>query len=167
MKTYIAYFAKMDGVNSECKTDAENFFTENVPVFRCSDKELELIYYFRWWTFYKHIKRTPEGYVITEFLPDVPWAGKYNTINLPAAIHIMEARWLRNSRYAEDSLRFWFQKGGALRSYTTWLEYATWQFSMTREAEKLIDEAVTHSLNVWLLLSQHPSCLRIPTSFST
>lgn len=24
-----------------------------------------------------------------------------------------------------------------------------------------------YSLNVWLLLSQHPSCLRIPTSFST
>ena len=24
-----------------------------------------------------------------------------------------------------------------------------------------------HSLNVWLLLSQHPSCLRNPTSFST
>ena len=26
---------------------------------------------------------------------------------------------------------------------------------------------ITHSLNVWLLLSQHPSCLRDPTSFST
>ena len=28
-------------------------------------------------------------------------------------------------------------------------------------------EGITHSLNVWLLLSQHPGCLRNPTSFST
>ena len=28
-------------------------------------------------------------------------------------------------------------------------------------------QAITHSLNVWLLLSQHPGCLRIFTSFST
>ena len=26
---------------------------------------------------------------------------------------------------------------------------------------------ITHSLNEWLLLSQHPGCLRISTSFST
>ncbi len=32
--------------------------------------------YFRWWTFRKHLKRTPDGFVITEFLPPVGWAGK-------------------------------------------------------------------------------------------
>ena len=144
MKQYIEYFTELDGADNTYRTEAVNFFTENVPVFQCSDKELEMIYYFRWWTFYKHIKRTPEGYVITEFLPDVPWAGKYNTINFPAGIHIMEARWLRNSQYAEDDLKFWFMKGGDLRSYTTWLEYAAWQFHLVRGREKLIDELLPH-----------------------
>ena len=34
-----------------------------------------------------YLKETPEGFVITEFLPDVPWAGKYNTISCPAGHH--------------------------------------------------------------------------------
>ena len=56
---------------------------ENVPRFECPDKELEEIYYFRWWTFRKHIKETPDGFVITEFLPKVSWSGKYNKISSP------------------------------------------------------------------------------------
>ncbi len=34
-------------------------------------------------------------------------------------------------------------------------------------AGPLDQRAITHSLNGWLLLSQHPGCLRNPTSFST
>ena len=144
MRHYIHYFAELDGADNMYTIEAENFFAENVPVFRCSDKELELMYYFRWWTFYKHIKRTPQGYVITEFLPEVPWAGKYNTVNFPAGVHIMEARWLRDPCYAEDSLRFWFTGGGALRSYTTWLEYAAWQFNLVWNKDRLMDALLPH-----------------------
>ena len=144
MKHYINYFSELDGVDGVFKNAAELFFQENVPVFQCSDKELEMMYYFRWWTFYKHIKKTPQGYVITEFLPDVGWAGKYNTINFSAGIHIMEGRWLRDSRYIEDYLKFWYTGGGDLRSYTTWLEYAAWQYSMTREARPLLEELLPY-----------------------
>ena len=59
---------------------AAEFMKDNVPVFECPDKELEKTWYFRWWTFRKHVKSTPEGFIITEFLPEVPWAGKYNAI---------------------------------------------------------------------------------------
>jgi hypothetical protein len=60
--------------------NAWEFLQDNIPLFECPDKQLELTYYFRWWVFRKHIKNTPEGFVITEFLPPVPWAGKYNAI---------------------------------------------------------------------------------------
>src|SRR5512139_1201864 len=56
-----------------------DFLSANIPFFDCPDKTLERIYYFRWWTFRKHIKKTTDGFVITEFLPDVSWSGKYNT----------------------------------------------------------------------------------------
>jgi hypothetical protein len=49
-----------------------DFLQDNIPLFECPDKDLELTYYFRWWTFRKHLKQTPEGWVITEFLPAVP-----------------------------------------------------------------------------------------------
>ncbi|MBE7056684.1 MAG: hypothetical protein E7388_04500 [Ruminococcaceae bacterium] len=140
MKNYIEYFSKMDNVSSGYKLEVQNFFRENVPVFRCSDKQLELIYYFRWWTFYKHLKSTPYGTFITEFLPDVCWAGPYNSINLPAGIHIMESRWLRNPKFAEDNLRFWYSGEPHLRAYTTWLEYAALQFVKLTGKDDVVKE---------------------------
>jgi hypothetical protein len=73
---------------------AAKFLSENIPRFECPDRELEEIYYFRWWTFRKHIKQTPEGYIISEFLPSVGWAGKYNGISCAAMHHYNEGRWL-------------------------------------------------------------------------
>src|SRR5680860_1643245 len=55
------------------------FLEKNIPLLDIPDSTIQKTYYFRWWTFRKHIKKTPTGFVITEFLPDVPWAGKYNT----------------------------------------------------------------------------------------
>ena len=55
-------------------------FEIGIPLVDMSNKTVEQIYYFRWHTYCKHIKPTEDGYVITEFLPDVPWSGKHNTI---------------------------------------------------------------------------------------
>ncbi|MGA8110536.1 MAG: glycosyl hydrolase family 65 protein [Acidobacteriaceae bacterium] len=97
-----------------------NWFVANIPWLDTPDQELEDIYYFRWYTFQKHIESTPDGYVITEFLDDVPWAGKFNTIDAAAGDHIREARWLRDPRYADDYTRFWFGPDGEPRRYSFW-----------------------------------------------
>ena len=86
MADYVADFNSTDEeiyVQMYDNSEAEDFMKENIPFFECPDKELEKTYYFRWWTYRKHIKETPEGYGITEFLPDVHWAGKYNAICCP------------------------------------------------------------------------------------
>ena len=81
---------------------AWEFLKANIPLFECPDKDFERTYYFRWWTYRKHVKETPDGYVITEFLPKVPWSGKYNTISCPAGHHFYEGRWLRDPKYLDD-----------------------------------------------------------------
>ncbi|MCL1821019.1 MAG: hypothetical protein FWG36_10255 [Oscillospiraceae bacterium] len=101
---------------------------KNVPLFECPDKELEEVYYFRWWVYGKHIKHTPDGYVITEFLPDVPWAGRHNTIACAAGHHIHEGRWLADSRYIEDYIMFWYKKGGDIRAYSNWIGSSVWDY---------------------------------------
>lgn len=146
MKNYIEYFARIDEASQAYKLEVQQFFKDSVPVFRCSDKELELMYYFRWWTFYKHIKQTPFGYLITEFSDDVGWAGPYNSINFSAGAHIMESRWLRNPKYAEGNLSFWYSGEPLLRSYTTWLEYATLQYYYTTGRKKILDEILPDML---------------------
>ena len=105
---------------------AWEFLSRNIPRLDCPDKDIEEIYYFRWWTYRKHIKQTPDGFVITEFLPNVDWAGKDNTISCAAAHHFREGRWLWDGRYLDDYSVFWFRKGGSPRSYTFWAADAIW-----------------------------------------
>lgn len=99
-------------------TLAAKFMKENIPVFECPDKELEKTWYFRWWTFRKHIKNTPEGYVITEFLPDVSWAGKYNAINCPGSHQFLEGRWLKSTQYLIDYAKFWCRETKDAQKYS-------------------------------------------------
>lgn len=119
--------------------ESSEFLEYNVPLLDIPDKELERIYYFRWWTYRKHIKSTPDGFVITEFLPDVPWAGKYNTINCPAAHQIYEGRWLRDSRYMEDYIGFWLNEAGDdVRRYSFWVADALLAYSKVNRQDEFI-----------------------------
>lgn len=95
-----------------------DWFEKNVPLLDVPDKDIEEIYYFRWYAFQKHIKETPDGFVIDEFLDNVPWAGRFNTISAAAEHHIREARWLRDPRYAEDYSRFWLGPDADPRRYS-------------------------------------------------
>ena len=93
----------------------------NVPLFECPDADLQSIYYFRWHVCHRHIRQTPLGYIVTEFLPDVKWAGKYNSICCAAGHHIYEGRWIRDPKYLDDYEAFWFAPGGGNpRSYSFW-----------------------------------------------
>ena len=101
--------------------EAFDFLQANIPLFECPDKDFERTWYFRWWTYRKHVKNTPDGYVITEFLPEVSWAGKHNTISCPAGHHFYEGRWLRNPKFLDDYATFWLRKGGQPRLYSFWI----------------------------------------------
>jgi len=107
-------------------TSARAFLQENIPLLECPDSGVEETYYFRWWTFRKHVKQTPDGFVITEFLPPVGWAGKYNTISCAAGHHFYEGRWLGDPKYLDDYAVFWFRQGGAPRRYSFWAADALW-----------------------------------------
>jgi hypothetical protein len=112
--------------------DALAFLTNNVPRFECPDKAFERTFYFRWWTYRKHIKMTPDGYVVTEFLPKVPWSGKYNTISCPAAHHIYEGRWLHNTKIMNDYSAFWLTPGSTPRRYSFWIADAFYANHLVR-----------------------------------
>ena len=117
---------------------AWSFLSANVPRFECPDPDLERTYWFRWWTFRKHVRRTPDGTVITEFLPPVPWAGKHNTISCAAGHHLYEGRWLRDLRLLDEYARFWFRGGGDPRRYSFWAADALWaRYGVTGDARLL------------------------------
>jgi hypothetical protein len=105
---------------------AAEFLRANVPLFECPDAQFEQTYYFRWWTYRKHVKETRDGFVITEFLPAVGWAGKHNTISCAAGHHLYEGRWLRDAKFLDDYSVFWLRKCNHLHHYSTWLADGVW-----------------------------------------
>ncbi len=124
-----------------------NWFIDNVPFIDVRDDEdILTAYYYRWQMYKKHIRFVKEKniHVVTEFLPDVPWAGEYNTIPAAAGHHIMEGRWIHDERILNDYIQFWFSdtssgagkkhirnnatsvKNPNLSSYTNWVGHASW-----------------------------------------
>lgn len=118
--------------------DAFDFLKKNIPFFECPDKDIEQTYYFRWWTYRKHVKSTPDGFVITEFLPKVRWSGKHNTICCPAGHHFYEGRWLRNPKYLDDYEVFWLRKGGSPRRYSFWIADAYYARNLVTPNKKIL-----------------------------
>lgn len=109
---------------------AWEFLSTNIPLLDYPDPAIERTYYFRWWTFRKHIKRTASGkYVVTEFHPNVPWAGKENTISCPGGHHFREGRWLHDTSILGDYAVFWFRGGASPRSYSFWPADSLLQFA--------------------------------------
>lgn len=134
-----SYVEKFNSADEECyvnnipNEEAYSWLKENIPLIDCPDKDIEEIYYFRWWVYRKHIKSTPEGYIITEFLPNVPWAKEYNSINAAAGHHLSEGRWLKNAdRYLEDYIRFWLNRINEGYVYSMWLVCAMWDYCTLR-----------------------------------
>ncbi len=128
LESYVEQFNEQDNeLYSNIKNaEALDFLKRNIPRLECPDEQIERAYYFRWWTYRKHVKKTTDGYVITEFLPNVPWARKHNTICCPAGHHFYEGRWLHDKQIMSDYALFWFRKGGGPRQYSFWAADAMW-----------------------------------------
>ena len=105
---------------------AWGFLKDNIPLLDCPDKDIVSTYYFRWWSYRKHIKQTPVGLIVDEFLPPVEWAGEYNSINCPAGHHIYDGRWMRNPKVMDEYSVFWFRGGGEPRRYSFWAANSIW-----------------------------------------
>lgn len=114
-----------DVVNQIANAESWNWITANAPLFECPDKTIEEIYYYRWWTFRKHIKETPAGRVITEFILPVKHAGIYNTVSCALCHHLAEARWLRDRKLLDEWTLFWF-RGNDGKPQPHFHKYSQW-----------------------------------------
>jgi len=140
LRAYVDKFNKADNELYKgfiSNADAWDFLKNNIPLLDCPDKNIEETYYFRWWTYRKHIKKTKDGFVVTEFLPDVPWASKDNAISCPAALHFYEGRWLKDQTYLNSYADYWFHRGGSPRSYSFWPADALYNYFMVTGKDSL------------------------------
>jgi hypothetical protein len=127
-KHYVDYFNKMEDENIKQaipNDSAWNWMQKNIPLFECPQQNFEEIFYYRWWTLRKHIKKTDQGYGFTEFLVQRSYADKYNLIACALGHHIYESRWLHDKKYTEGNIRTWYRDNNGkpmkkLRFYSSW-----------------------------------------------
>ena len=166
LRSYVERFNRSDEelyINDIPNSEAYGWLRERIPLFECPDKQLETTYYFRWWTYRKHIKTTPDGIAISEFLPNVPWAKKYNIINAPAGHHLLEGRWLRGSKDIFASyLRFYLNDSEASHNYSAPLLYSAMEYERTAGSLGINDSDLSKMIEYyheWERDHGHPSGL--------
>lgn len=104
--------------------DSWAWLQKEIPLFECPDHEVEEMYYFRWWSFRKHIEQSPDGFVFSEFLT------RQQPVSSAVGHQIVEGRWLHDQNYIDDYVHYWFLRPGnrqQLHRYSGWVEYALWQ----------------------------------------
>jgi len=135
VQPWVQQFNALDSetvTNEIPNAEAGAWLARHIPLFECPDAEVVRTYYFRWWVFRKHLRRTSTGWVITEFLPPVSHAGPFNTISCALGHHMAEGRWLRDPEFLDDTLGFWLRghQGGPqphLHRYSQWLATAVYE----------------------------------------
>lgn len=133
-KHYVDYFNTMEDENiaqAIPNAQAWEWMTKNTPLFDCPQKDFEEMWYFRWWTLRKHIKTTPVGYAMTEFLVNRSYADQYNLIASGVGHHIHESRWLRNPMWLDQIMNTWYKGNDGqpmkkIAAYSSWMPHSLW-----------------------------------------
>ncbi len=136
LKKYVTYFNSIDTEavkNFVPNVQAFNWLSANIPLLDCPDPIIEQNYYYRWWSFRKHLVKTPDGFIFTEFIEPVKHAGKYNSISCALGHHTYEGRWLKNNTYLKEYISFWLYKADVgetkqrFHQFSSWVDDAVYQ----------------------------------------
>ncbi|MFC7667699.1 glycosyl hydrolase family 65 protein [Hymenobacter humi] len=133
-----------DVINLVPNAQAADWLAQQVPLFECPDSALQETYYYRWWTYRKHLKQTPDGFVFTEFITPMKHAGLHNTISSALGHHLNEGRWLHDPQFTEQYTRFWLnvdsKKTKKLHAFSSWLQDAVYSMYLVSQNQALVQE---------------------------
>ena len=157
---YVERFNTMEDenvTNFVSNADSWNWLRKNIPFFECPDREVEELYYFRWWSFRKHLVQATNGVVFTEFLTPVKHAGIYNTISCAAGFHLAEGRWLRDQSCLDDYILFWLRGSGGkpqphFHKFSSWFAAAVYDRYLVNPDRKFVTsllDGLTADYKIW------------------
>lgn len=170
LKTYVSYFNAIDTEtvkNYVTNDGAYDWMAKNIPLFECPDSAIQKIYYYRWWTFRKHLKQTQDGFIFTEFITPVSFTGVYNSSSSALGHQIYEGRWLHDPQYINDYIKFWLyvdpkQKKPHLHAFSSWIDDAVYNYYLVNLNKDFVEQVIP-ALNTdyrqWETEKQLPSKL--------
>ena len=117
--------------------ESSEWMKQEIPLFDCPQENFREMYYYRWWSFRKHIEKTTQGYGITEFLVKRSYADRYNLIACATGHHVMEGRWLHNPEYVQQYLNLWY-RGNDGKPLPKMEKFSSWNPAAIYEAWKVM-----------------------------
>ena len=168
MKADVATFIQQDSGDVQNYIDNNHSYewlSQNIPLFDCPDSILQKIYYFRWWSFRKHLVKTRYGFIFTEFITHVKFGGEYGAISSALGHQVYEGRWLHNKQYIQDYINYWLyedpkqEKPGFFR-FSTWVDDAVYQLYLVDKDKSFLQKSVqglTDNYKAWEKANQLPS----------
>ena len=145
---YVDYFNNMEDENivqAIPNSESNEWMRDNIPLFEAPQQNFEEMYYYRWWSLRKHIKDTPIGYIMTEFLVNRSYADKYNMIACAFGHHIYESRWLHDHKYLDQYVHAWYRgNNGApmerFANFSSWNADALYnRYLVDKDSDFLLD----------------------------
>jgi len=160
LRDYTQYFNSLDSEDvKNYVPNAQTFewLSKNVPLFECPDSAMQKVYYYRWWSFRKHLKETPAGFIFTEFITPVKHAGKYNAISSALGHQVYEGRWIHNSEYINQYLDFWLLKDKTFaaprfHAFSSWVDDAVYNLYLVNQNKNYVKHilpALTENYGIW------------------
>lgn len=161
----VAYFNAAepeDIINAVPNADAAAWMQANIPRFDCPDADLTEIYYFRWWSLRKHLRRDAQGrWVFTEFI------NKPQPVSSSLGLQLMEGRWLRDASLHDNYVDYWLHGPDGkpqphLHKYSQWLPQALWQRALvTGDTAGLVArlDALIADHQAWIAEKRRPDGL--------
>jgi hypothetical protein len=144
---YVVHFNAMEDENVTnyiSNADSWSWLQKEIPFFECPDREVEEMYYFRWWSLRKHIEQATNGFVLSEFLT------RQQPVSSALGHQIAELRWLHNQNYLDGYVRYWLKDSNGssqLHKYSQWLAAALWQRYLVNGDENLLVSCLPDLVN--------------------
>jgi hypothetical protein len=132
---YVTYFNGMEAEENPTyaiirNAQAWDWMQANIPLFDCPDDWFQQTYYYRWWSYRKHIKYATNynwfNFGVTE------WVYNANPNSSAFCHHISEARWLHNQTFLDQYILYYYRgdaggRVGNLHTYSQWAHDALYQ----------------------------------------
>ena len=167
MKADVESFIQQDLGDVQNYIDNDHSYewlSQNIPLFEAPDSTMQKIYYFRWWSFRKHLVKTPYGFIFTEFITHVKFGGDYGAISSALGHQVYEGRWLHDKKYIKDYINYWLYedpkqaKPGFFR-FSTWVDDAVYQLYLVDKDKAFLASQVkglTDNYKAWEKANQLP-----------
>jgi hypothetical protein len=96
-----------------------DWLQKDIPLFECPDREVEEMYYFRWWSFRKHLVSDDQRLCVHGIFDAGETRRRGQHQRCAAGFHLAEGRWLHDQNYLDDYVPFlaarqWWQAAVAL-----------------------------------------------------